>query len=102
MTYEIRFGDEADEHVVGLTAHQRTRLFDAIERQLVHEPTKQTRNRKPQRVDEPLYIAPWELRIGEMRVYYSVEEGARPRVVIEAVGIKERSRLLIGGREVAS
>jgi hypothetical protein len=36
-------------------------------------PTLETRNRKPMR---PNPIAPWELRIGHLRVYFEVEEGA--------------------------
>ncbi len=47
----------------------------------------------------PNPVAPWELRIGSLRVYYDVEEGPEPVVLIRAVGIKERNRVRIG-REV--
>ena len=100
MPYEIRFSDEADEQVAGLTARQRARLLDAVVRQLLHEPTKETRNRKPMRADKTPFIAPWELRIGEMRVYYDVAEEPKAVVVVTAVGIKERNRILIAGREI--
>jgi hypothetical protein len=45
-------------------------------------------------------LAPWELRIGDLRVYYDVEEQPEPKVLVLAVGIKDRNRLLIGGKEI--
>ena len=56
----------------------------------------ETRNRKPMR---PNPMAPWELRIGNMRVYYNVEEEPKPVVYIRAVGVKEHNKVRIG-REV--
>jgi hypothetical protein len=47
----------------------------------------------------PHPVAPWELRIGNLRVYDDVEEEPEPVVFIRAVGIKERNRVRIG-REV--
>jgi len=44
----------------------------------------------------PNPIAPWELRIGGLRVYYEVEELPDPKVVILAVGVKERNKVRIG------
>lgn len=46
----------------------------------------------------PNPLAPWELRAGALRVYYDVEEPAR-KVLIRAIGIKERERVRIGGKE---
>jgi len=48
----------------------------------------------------PNPLAPWELRIEELRVYYDVEEEPEELVIILAVGIKDRSRIIIGGEEV--
>ena len=49
----------------------------------------------------PNPLAPWELRVGALRVYFSVEEAPERVVKILAVGIKEQgNRLLIGGEEV--
>jgi mRNA-degrading endonuclease RelE of RelBE toxin-antitoxin system len=50
--------------------------------------------------DRRTFIAPWELRVGELRVYYAVEEDPKPTVVIVAVGIKIRERLRIAGKDV--
>ncbi len=67
--------------------------------QLLYQPTVETRNRKRMR---PNALAPWELRIGELRVYFSVEEAPERVVKIRAVGIKKQGhRLFIGGEEVA-
>ncbi len=48
----------------------------------------------------PNPIAPWELRIGDLRVYYDVEDTPEPKVRIRAVGVKERNRVLIGNEEI--
>lgn len=48
----------------------------------------------------PNPIAPWELRIGNIRVYYEVEQEPEPRVMILAIGIKERNRVRIGRETV--
>jgi len=63
---------------------------------LINQPNVETRNRKPMR---PNPIAPWELRIGDLRVYYEIEELPGPRVIVLAVGIKERNKVRIG-REI--
>lgn len=66
--------------------------------QLAHQPTVETRNRKRLR---PNPLAPWELRIGNLRVYFSVEEEPERVVKIRAIGVKKQgNRLFIGGEEV--
>ena len=54
----------------------------------------ETPNRKPLR---PNPLALWELRIGDLRVYYDVEEDPEPQVAIVAIGIKRRNRVYIAG-----
>ncbi len=56
-----------------------------------------TRHRKPMR-ENP--VAPWELRIGNVRVYYDVEEKPVPTVLIRAIGIKEHNIVRIGGKVI--
>ena len=48
----------------------------------------------------PNPIAPWELRIGILRVYYDIEEQPELRVTVLAVGKKLRNRVIIGGEEM--
>lgn len=93
MPYRIEYSPDAEDHLRGLTARQQTIVLDTVDVQLVHQPTVETRNRKPMR---PNPIAPWELRIGNLRVYYDVEEDPEPEVYIRAVGVKERNRVRIG------
>ncbi len=69
-------------------------MLDAVDEQLTHQPTVETRNRKPMR---PNPLAPWELRIGVLRVYYDVEDIPESKVYIRAIGIKERNRIRIAG-----
>jgi len=100
MVYTIRFSDAASEHVDALKARDRALLIDKIEQQLSLQPTQKTRNRKPMDPDKRMLIAPWELRVGQLRVYYAVEDTPEPVVVIVAVGIKARERLRIGGEDI--
>ena len=93
MPYRIEYSPDAEEHLRALTARQQTIVLDAVDKQLVHQPTIETRNRKPMR---PNPAAPWELRIGNLRVYYDVEEDPEPVVYIRAAGVKERNRVRIG------
>ena len=97
MAYSIAYSPEAAEHLRGLTARQRTTVMDAVDEQLAQQPGVETKNRKPMR---PNPFAPWELRVGNMRVYYDIEEGDAPTVTVLAVGIKRRNRIFIGGEEV--
>ncbi|MBI4560062.1 MAG: type II toxin-antitoxin system RelE/ParE family toxin [Candidatus Hydrogenedentes bacterium] len=80
-----------------LTARDRSIIFDEIAEQLSYQPLVEMKNRKPLR---PNPIAPWELRIGKLRVFYEVVSGQPNVVRILAVGKKERNRLLIGGQEI--
>ena len=92
MPYRIEYSPDAEDHLRRLTARQRATVLDSVDEQLTHTPTKETRNRKPMR---PSSLAPWELRIGDLRVYYDV--GEEPELVlIRAVGIKVRNLVRIG------
>jgi len=70
-------------------------VLDSVDEQLQYQPTVETRNRKPMR---PNPIAPWELRIGDLRVYYEVDV-AESFVRVLAVGVKQRNVVRIG-REI--
>jgi len=96
LPYHIEYSPDAEDHLRALTARQRAIVLDTVDEQLAYQPTVETRNRKPMR---PNPLAPWELRIGNLRVYYDVEEDPEPVVYIRAVGVKERNRVRIG-REV--
>ncbi|WP_228041385.1 type II toxin-antitoxin system RelE family toxin [Planktothrix mougeotii] len=95
--YDIEFAESVRQHLMSLSPREIAIIIDAIEEQLVYDPLTQTRNRKPLR---PNPIAPWELRIGSLRVFYDVIVDEFNVVRILAVGKKQGNRLFIGGQEV--
>ena len=97
MAYRITYSPATENHLRALTARQQATILDAVDTQLQHQPTVETRNRKRMR---PNPIDPWELRVGSLRVYYDVEEAPEPLVIILAVGSKEHNRVTIGDEEV--
>jgi mRNA interferase RelE/StbE len=93
----VIYSPAAEDHLRALTARQRVTVLDAVDQQLVHQPTAETRNRKPLRANP---LAPWELRIGVLRVYYDVSETSEPQVAIEAIGVKKRNQVFIAGKAI--
>jgi hypothetical protein len=63
--YRIEYAAEAEVHLEALTARDAVTALDTMPRQLSHQPLVRTRNRKPL---ESSPVAPWELRIGHLRV----------------------------------
>ena len=98
--YYALLTDDAEAHLKALTAREMAMVAEAIERQLKYEPAVETRNRKRMDPDKRLYIAPWELRVAQLRVYYAVEDRPERVVVIVAIGEKDRDRIKIGGQYI--
>ena len=85
--YEIAFETNAVAELAALRAFDGRKILAAIEEQLSNEPTVPTRNRKTLEGVEPSFHAVppvWELRVGDFRVFYDVEEGEK-KVVVRAV-----------------
>ncbi|HZY86423.1 MAG TPA: hypothetical protein VFE78_16435 [Gemmataceae bacterium] len=101
--YTLSFAPQAIEHLDLIEPKYHGALRRAIKEQLAHTPAEETRNRKP--LDQPApFAASWELRCGpdnRFRVFYDVDPGSQ-EVQVLAVGVKDRSRLLIGGEEYES
>ena len=93
MRYRIEYSPDTEDHFRVLTARQQVSVLNTVEKQLKYHPAIETRNRKPMR---PNPIAPWELRIGTLRVYYDIEDDQEHVVYIRAVGIKDRNSVRIG------
>jgi mRNA-degrading endonuclease RelE of RelBE toxin-antitoxin system len=77
--YAIEYAESIADDLANLRAYERARILDSIETQLAHAPTQRTRNKKmligllpPWEHVEPI----WELRVGEYRVFYDVDEAA--------------------------
>jgi hypothetical protein len=99
--YGISYDRATKEHLRAIESKYHPLIRAAIEGQLQAEPAKATRNRKPLRQPAP-FEATWELRFGpdnRFRVLYGVDEDDR-EVQIQAIGVKEGNRLLVGGQEV--
>jgi mRNA-degrading endonuclease RelE of RelBE toxin-antitoxin system len=90
------FEPDAIEHLRAFSARDQAIVHDHIEVQLTYQPDMETRRRKRLR---PNPLAPWELRIGEIRVFYDIfVESTSVRVI--AIGRKEGNRLMIAGEEI--
>ena len=97
MPYEIEYSPDAEDHFRKLKAGQRATVLDKVDDQLTYQPDVETQNRKPMR---PNPVAPWELRIGDLRVYYDFSQEPKKIVYVRAIGIKERNIVRIGGEEI--
>src|SRR5881398_3028267 len=98
--FTLSFAPEAIEHLDRVEAKYHGLLRRAIKEQLTSTPTTETRSRKPLEQPAP-FGASWELRCGptnRFRVFCDVDSGARV-VHVLTIGVKDRSRLIIGGEE---
>ena len=94
VVYNIAYSSSVAEDLKSLRASDRSRILDQIEVQLSHEPTRETRNRKKLSGLVPpwLHVPPvWELRIGEYRAFYDVDEMAAS-VMVRAIRHKPAHR----------
>jgi mRNA-degrading endonuclease RelE of RelBE toxin-antitoxin system len=94
MVFEILYSPEAVDHLAALTKYEQIFVVDQVDQQLSHQPLLPTRKRK---VLRPNPIAPWELRLGDLRVFYDIQELPIAVVNVKAVGKKMRNELWIGG-----
>ena len=101
--FTLCFAPEAIEHLAAIDSKYHGLLQQTIKEQLTHTPAEETRNRKP--LDQPAPLAAsWELRCGpgnRFRIFYDVDLASR-EVNVLAVGVKDRSRLVIGEEEYES
>ena len=80
MAYEIRLHGSATSDMSSLRVYDQQRIGQEVATQLGHQPTVTTRNRKCLRGFVPSFehVPPiWELRVGEFRVFYDVDEAAQ-------------------------
>src|SRR3954463_14431963 len=72
MAFKINFDPEARGDLKTMRGFERAGILDAIERLLVPSPTITSRSRikRLRGIDSPEY----RLRVGEMRVFYDVED----------------------------
>jgi mRNA interferase RelE/StbE len=84
MKYRVVFTREAREDYRDLSARIRAEVGDAINRHLLHHPTRVSRSRikRLRGTRRPQY----RLRVGDVRVFYDVREGE-----VEVLAIVEKS-----------
>ncbi|NUN51748.1 MAG: type II toxin-antitoxin system RelE/ParE family toxin [Planctomycetaceae bacterium] len=84
----------AESDIRGLSARDRRTVLDSMELHLASQPAVPSRNRKVLAALRPPWsgLDPvWELRVGEFRVFYDVDE-ERGRVFVRAVRRKPPHR----------
>lgn len=87
MAYSIKFTPSAKSELKAIKPFHRQTIASEIDTQLQHEPTVETRNRKMLADLRPRFDCKppvWELRVGEFRVFYDVDE-CDPTVFIRAI-----------------
>jgi mRNA interferase RelE/StbE len=95
MSFSIRFIPSANEDLLSYSINQQRIIIDSIKHHLTREANQETRRRK-KLTDHP--IAPWELRVGDFRVFYDIEDDSN--VKITAIGHKLHNDLFIRGKKV--
>jgi mRNA-degrading endonuclease RelE of RelBE toxin-antitoxin system len=85
--FTIGYAQSVAEDLAALRVFERRRVLDRIEQELTYQPSLETQNKKPLRGLAPPWehAAPiWELRVGEYRVFYDVDEAAS-QVTVRAI-----------------
>ena len=96
MAFDLIFSPHAQEHLEVLRKRDQQIIIGAIAVQLSYQPDQPTKHRKLLD-DNPL--APWELRVGDFRVFYDVDR-SEEKVIVIAIGHKVHNTLSIGGEEI--
>jgi mRNA-degrading endonuclease RelE of RelBE toxin-antitoxin system len=98
--YRVVYAPEVIAHVAAIPRKHHGLIRSAIGEQLTHGPDRPTKNRKPIQDLPGPFGSTWELRIGpdnRFRVFYEI---VAQEVWVLAVGVKERDRLSVAGKEV--
>jgi len=93
--FKIEFTSGADRHLDAFEKGDQKSIVDTIVEHLSYEPAVPTRNRKQLRPND---LAEWEFRLDRFRIFYDID-GKSQIVTIVAIGLKERDRLIIGGKD---
>jgi mRNA-degrading endonuclease RelE of RelBE toxin-antitoxin system len=92
---ELVFSPDARRQLSQLKPFDQRRLVDAIHQRLIQEdPRRETRNKFA--LDPPPDCADYELRVGNLRALYRVEEeeGAIS-FIVAIIGRKDRNKLIV-------
>jgi mRNA-degrading endonuclease RelE of RelBE toxin-antitoxin system len=95
MKFDVKLVPSADQDLDFYGARDQRVILDAIEEFLEVDADLEGKRRRPLR---PNPLAPWELRIGDYRVFYEITAVRLVRVL--AVGHKVHNDLFIRGKKV--
>jgi mRNA-degrading endonuclease RelE of RelBE toxin-antitoxin system len=95
MKFAIRFVPSADTDLGFYRTREQKIVLDAIVKFLEVDADVASNRRKALRANP---LAPWELRVGNLRVFYEIKKGALVRVL--AIGHKVHNVLFIKGERV--
>ena len=93
MLHKITITEDGERQLRALPARDQRILEAAIQSRLEHQPTTPTKAIKRLR---PNLFAEFELRAGDLRALYNVDEG---EVVVLIVGRKVGNKLIVEGEE---
>ena len=89
------FSSDAVRQLKKLIAFDRGAVLDGVRRHLVDgNPVEKTRNKF--RLRHKSDVADYELRMGDLRVFYRV---TGHEVIVTLIGVKKRGKLVVEGRE---
>ena len=100
LGFYLVFAPQTIRHLDAIERKDHRFIRETIVERLRYMPDEVTRNRKPLEQPAP-FGATWELRFGphnRFQVFYEVDREERA-VWVLAIGVKERTRLFIGGEE---
>jgi mRNA-degrading endonuclease RelE of RelBE toxin-antitoxin system len=95
LRYRISFKPNADGDLDHFSVRDQRIILAAIREFLSINAESESRRRRPLSENA---LAPWELRVGDHRVFYEIDEGTS--VTILAIGVKEHNELFIRGEKV--
>lgn len=93
MAFKLSISEDADRQLRGLPVRDQRNLDAAIVSRLENQPIALSKSIKRLR---PNSLAEFELRVGDLRVLYNVED---EEVVILVIGRKVGNKLIVEGEE---
>ena len=95
MRFRVSLTRSAEADLNVFRAFEQRLIVGAIKAHLTTDAGAETRRRKRLNTNP---LAPWELRVGDHRVFYSIEGADTVKII--AVGVKIHNDLFIRGRKV--
>jgi len=90
------FSPDAVRQFKKLRAYDRSAIIDGVQKHLVEaEPDETTRNKF--RLRRSSDVADYELRLGDLRLFYRIAPSGE--IIVTVIGVKEGDKLFVEGEE---